>query len=153
MNGVTLLRYLWAAPATVLGLMFAVAALRHGRVTVVDAVIEVHGPLLRWALSHLAPGRSGVAAITFGHVVLGRDAQSLDCARSHERVHVRQYERWGAFFLPAYVAASAWAFVQGGHPYFDNRFEREARAKAYRPKAFSTTTKNHLSGRSSDAIN
>jgi hypothetical protein len=127
---VTLIRYVWAAPATVLGLIFAIAALRHGRVTVVDAVIEVHGPLLRWALTHLAPVQDGIAAITFGHVVLSRDAQSLDWTRSHERVHVHQYERWGPFFLPVYVAASMWALAQGGHPYFDNRFEREARAKA-----------------------
>jgi hypothetical protein len=129
-DAATLLRYVWATPATVLGLIFAIAALRQGRVTVVDAVIEVHGPLLNWALSHVAPVRGGIAAITFGHVVLGRDAQSLDCTRSHERVHVRQYERWGPFFIPAYVAASVWALAEGGHPYFDNRFEREARVKA-----------------------
>jgi len=127
---VTWLRYLWAAPATALGLIFAIAALRHGRVAVVDAVIEVHGPLLEWALTHLTPLPGGIAAITFGHVVLGRDAKSLDWTRSHERAHVHQYERWGPFFLPAYAAASLWALAQGGHAYFDNRFERDARAKA-----------------------
>ena len=47
--------------------------------------------------------------------------------RAHERVHVRQYEWWGPLFVPAYLLAGLWALIHGGHPYFDNRFEREAR--------------------------
>jgi hypothetical protein len=97
------------------------------RVAVCDGVIEAHGPLLRWFLTRLGPVPGGIAAITLGHVVLGRDAQTLQETRSHERVHVRQYERWGPFFLPAYAAASVWALARGGHAYFDNWFEREAR--------------------------
>ena len=91
-----------------------------------DGVIEVHGPWLRWALRHLVPLRGGAAAITFGHVVLARDQASLDWTRAHERVHVRQYERWGALFVPAYLAAGLWVALRGGHAYFDNPFEREA---------------------------
>jgi hypothetical protein len=123
----SILRYVWAAPATALGLALAVPALWRGRVTIVDAVIEAHGPALSWMLTHLTPLHGGVAAITFGHIVLGRDAESLDWTRGHERVHVRQYERWGVFLLPAYIAASVWAAARGGHAYFDNWFEREAR--------------------------
>ena len=63
---------------------------------------------------------------TLGHVVLGCDAHSLDWSRSHERVHVAQYERWGPFFLPVYAAASAWAVMTGRHFYRDNAFEVEA---------------------------
>ena len=124
-----LLAYLWAAPATALGLLLALLALGGGRVVVRDGVLEVHGPLVRWVLTHLTILRGGVAAITFGHVVLGRDRDALDWSRSHERVHVAQYERWGPFFLPAYVAASLWAFLRGGDFYLDNVFEREAHAK------------------------
>jgi hypothetical protein len=68
----------------------------------------------------------GASAITLGHVVLGRDERALAQTRAHERIHVRQYERWGAAFLPAYGAASLWAILSGGHYYFDNSFEREA---------------------------
>ena len=122
-------RYVWAAPATALGLAFALLALRGGRIALVDGVVEAHGPLVRWALTHLTVVSGGVAAITFGHAVLGRDDDTLEWSRTHERVHVGQYERWGPFFLPAYVAASLWAFVRGGDFYLDNAFERAARAK------------------------
>jgi len=103
-------------------------ALRRGRVLVVGGVLEVSGPLVRWALTHLVPLRGGATAITLGHVVLGRDVRALDETREHERVHVQQYERWGPLFVPAYLAASVWAVMRGGHFYFDNVFEREAMA-------------------------
>ena len=125
----SMLAYLWAAPATALGLVFALLALRGGRIAIVDGVLEVHGPLIRWALTHLTIVRGGIAAITFGHVVLGRNGEALEWTRTHERVHVAQYERWGPFFLPAYVAASVWAFLRGGDFYLDNVFERAARAR------------------------
>lgn len=128
MTVITWLRYLWAGPTTVIGLVLATAGLRHGRVALVDGVIEAHGPVLRWALSRLIPIPGGAAAITLGHVVLGRDAQSLECTRAHERVHVAQYERWGPLFVPAYAAASLWAFACGRHAYLDNRFEWDARS-------------------------
>jgi hypothetical protein len=122
-----LLRYLWAGPATLIGLMIVLALRRHGRFAVVDGVIEAHGPLIRRALASLTPLAGGACAMTLGHVVIAHDAQALDVTRAHERVHVRQYEVWGPFFLPAYLLAGQWAFILGGHPYFDNRFEREAR--------------------------
>jgi hypothetical protein len=68
----------------------------------------------------------GASTMTFGHVVLGRDEHALAETRAHERVHVRQYERWGVLFLPAYLASSLWALLSGRHYYFDNAFEREA---------------------------
>jgi hypothetical protein len=64
--------------------------------------------------------------MTLGHVVLGQDLFLLDATRAHERVHVRQAERWGPLFLPAYVIASVAALLRGGNPYRDNAFEREA---------------------------
>jgi hypothetical protein len=121
-----LLRYLWAAPATLLGFALAALALRRGRVRVVDGTVEAHGPWLRWLLSTCVPLRGGASAMTLGHVIVGQDQRALDVSRAHERVHVRQYERWGPLFVPAYVTASVWAVLSGGHYYADNRFERDA---------------------------
>ena len=65
-------------------------------------------------------------AITFGHVVLAVD--DLDAVtEAHELAHVRQYEKWGPLFVPAYLGASVGAQVRGGHPYRDNPFEVAAR--------------------------
>jgi hypothetical protein len=91
--------------------------------------VEAYGPRLQWALAHLVPLAGGAAALTLGHVVIGRDAAALDDTRAHERVHVRQYERWGPLFVPVYFVASGWVAWRGGHPYLDNPFEREAWAK------------------------
>ena len=119
-------RYVWVGPTTIVGLPLAALAIRGGRMAIVDGVLEAHGPWLDWALSRLIPLSGSAAAITLGHVVLGRDAGSLDITRAHERVHVAQYERWGPLFVPAYLLSGLWAYARGGHPYFDNRFEREA---------------------------
>ena len=126
----TMFRYLWAGPATLVGLAFAIPAVRRGRVSIVDGVVEAHGPLLRWALTRMIPLDGGASAITFGHVVLGRDLESLAATRAHERVHVVQYERWGPLFVPAYLLSGLWEFARGRHPYYDNRFEREAVGKS-----------------------
>jgi hypothetical protein len=78
----------------------------------------------------------GVLAITFGHVVLGRDRESLSMTRAHERVHVRQYEMWGPAFIPAYLAATAYAVASGHDGYRDNVFEREAARGSGQQTAF-----------------
>lgn len=126
----TTARYLWALPATLLGLTLAGCALPRGRFRVVEGAIEAHGPWLRWLLTNCVPVKGGVAAMTLGHVIVGVDARALAETRAHERVHVRQYERWGGFLLPAYLLASLYAMLTGGHYYLDNHFEREARACA-----------------------
>lgn len=64
--------------------------------------------------------------MTLGHVVLGQDEGCLNRSRDHERVHVGQYERWGLLMIPLYLLSSAVARLRGAHPYWDNRFEREA---------------------------
>ena len=51
--------------------------------------------------------------MTLGHVVLGLDRDALEWSRDHERVHVRQCERWGPLFLPAYLLASAYLWFRG----------------------------------------
>ena len=67
-------------------------------------------------------------AMTFGHIVFGQSISALDITRAHERVHVRQYERWGPLFLPAYFIASFYQFARKRDPYRDNPFEVEAYA-------------------------
>ena len=51
---------------------------------------------------------------------------ALDVSRSHERVHVAQYERWGLVFPLAYAASSLQALLRGQNAYRGNRFEKEA---------------------------
>jgi hypothetical protein len=88
-------------------------------------VLEFHSGAVRWLLAR-APIIGGASAMTLGHVVLGRTAADLDWTREHELVHVRQYERWGPFFIPAYLCCSAYLWLVGRDSYLDNPFEREA---------------------------
>ncbi len=127
-----LLRYLWAFPATAVGLpLVFVALVTGGRAAVVEGVIEAHGGLVARLLARwlLIPA----AAMTLGHVIVGRDAACLKRSRRHEHVHVRQYERWGPFMLPIYALASLVLYLRGMDPYFDNPFEREAFDNAAEP--------------------
>lgn len=121
------LAYLWALPTTSIGLFVAFLCLiTGGRARVVDGVLEVHGGFATFALRKLVLLKHGAAAMTLGHVVIGQDVLSLDHTRDHERVHVRQCERWGPFFIPAYILTSAYLWLRGRDPYMDNPFEREA---------------------------
>jgi uncharacterized protein (DUF2062 family) len=106
--------------------VLVLVGLPRGQVRLVDGVLEAYGPVLAWLLRHLTLPPGGASAVTLGHVVLARDRRSLESTRAHERVHVRQCEVWGPFFLPAYLAASLWAVLRGRSFYFDNRFEVEA---------------------------
>jgi hypothetical protein len=92
----------------------------------VDGVLEVWGGALSFLLSRCVPIRGGALAMTLGHVVLGRSEQAMEITRAHERVHVRQCERWGPFFIPAYFLAGLIVIFRGGHGYRNNWFEREA---------------------------
>ena len=114
----------WAFPATLIGLVLATLVVTTGgHVRVVDGVVEAaDGALARWLRL-----RARFCAITFGHVVLALDRDTHRRCRAHERVHVRQYERWGALFFVAYGVSSLWQRLRGRDAYRDNRFEREAR--------------------------
>lgn len=87
--------------------------------------IEFYGGPIRLGLRRMMFGKN-IAAMTLGHVILGQDPISLDAVREHELVHVRQYERWGPVFLPAYLACSLWLWVCRKDLYLDNPFEVEA---------------------------
>ncbi len=120
---IRLLAYLWALPYTLFGI--ACGLLLFGRFKVVDGVCEIHSPVIAGVLKRLPVPAS---AITLGHIVLARDHKMLGLTRAHERVHVRQYERWGIMFVPAYLLASAVLYLQGKDGYRDNPFEKEAYA-------------------------
>jgi hypothetical protein len=101
-------RYAWALPNTAIGLLIGTAMLvLGGRGRVASGAIEFSGGLLA-RLMAAQPGPMRFCAITFGHVIIGLDECELDRVRAHEHVHVRQCERWGPFFLPAYLLSSLW---------------------------------------------
>lgn len=123
-----LLRFLWASPATLLGVLVGlVGVATGGSARRVDRTIEFSGGFVSWLLSR-CPIRP--FAITLGHAILGRSSAALDLSRDHERVHVRQYERWGPCFIPAYLLWSFVLLARGKDPYRDNPFEKEAYREA-----------------------
>src|SRR6185503_5060698 len=124
------LRYAWAAPATLAGLLVALPAFAAGaRARVIDGVIEVTGGRVERLVAAL-PRRCRFCAITFGHLVVCTDECTAAAVRAHEHVHVRQYERFGALFFVLYAGSSLAQFLRGRRAYLDNRFEREARILA-----------------------
>jgi hypothetical protein len=128
---IRVLAYAWASPTTcVFGLPAGLLTLATGgRVQRRRGALEFHGGFSRWFGE-----KRGFAAMTLGHVIIGRDAQCLDDCRDHEQAHVRQVERWGAAFVPAYLLASYLAWRRGEHYYLDNWFERDARRACGEPR-------------------
>lgn len=128
----TILKYLWASPTTCVGLLLVPPTLlTRGRLQFVSGVLELHGGFVRWILERLVPLPGGASAMTLGHVVIGRNLECLERTRNHERVHVRQVERWGLFFIPAYLGCSLWLRLRGKNCYLDNPFEKEAYAAEF----------------------
>ena len=123
-------RYFWPLPWTLVGLVAAVLVRSlGGQWQRADGALEAYGGAVANCLQRLPPTLR-FDAITLGHVILGVDAQTLESARAHEQVHLRQYERWGFLFVPAYMAASVWLWLRGDRPYRDNPFERQAYAQS-----------------------
>ena len=116
----------WAAPNSLIGLAIgSLGLITGGHCHRIAGVLEFYGGAVDRLLAR-APLTGGAAAMALGHVVLGRDMATLDRCRAHELVHVRQYERWGPLFLPAYFLASFFVWLRGGHAYLDNPFEVQA---------------------------
>ena len=91
--------------------------------------------MLNWFLQgpwfRLLSGCEGFSAATIGHIIVARDPVCMNACRTHEQAHVRQCERWGALFPLAYVVVGLYAAVKARRwtaYYWDNAFEREARA-------------------------
>ena len=125
-KGIRIAAYLWAAPCSATGLALALPGLLlGGSARLVDGAMEIS---LAGFLRRIGCARLPFRAITFGHVIIGVSRASLSRFRSHEQVHVRQYERWGAFFFVAYPLSSLFQILRGRSPYWHNRFELQARA-------------------------
>src|SRR5688500_8322560 len=126
MSASRLLGVLWASPWTLFGLLIGLLGLLGGgQACCVAGAIGFSGGPVRWLLRH-APLLRGAAAVTFGHVILGQPPDDREAFRMHEHVHVRQYERWGIAFIPAYLGCSLWLWLRGRNWYLENPFEIEA---------------------------
>jgi Domain of unknown function (DUF4157) len=120
--------YLWTGPTTLPGLILAAfTALTRGRCEVREGILAVRGGFAERLLSSRL---MRAKAMTLGHVILARDQYALEAHWAHELGHVRQAETWGLAFIPAYLLASAWAFLRGRHHYRDNWFEQDADRKS-----------------------
>ncbi|SDK33161.1 hypothetical protein SAMN05192566_0928 [Methylophilus rhizosphaerae] len=118
-----LLIFLWALPTTLIGVAVGLIWLLSGaKLRIANGVLEIHGGWVGYWLMR----QSGFAAMALGHVVLGCSSGVLEQLRPHEYIHVRQAERWGILFVPAYLLAGLWQAMKGRHIYYDNPFEREA---------------------------
>ena len=119
-----LTRLLWVSPWTLLGLgVGLLALLTGGRVRRRGPVVEFYGGVVARLLARMP---NHPMAMTLGHTIVGVSAPALDVARPHELVHVRQYERWGPAFVPAYLFCSARLWLAGKDAYRGNPFEQEA---------------------------
>jgi hypothetical protein len=111
--------YLWAGPNSLVGLA--------GAATARTRPVRWRGVLLiensRSGLARFLAWR-GFGAITLGHVIIAGELLD-DHLLAHELAHVRQHERWGPLFYPAYLLAS----VAG---YRRNPFEHAAERAALR---------------------
>jgi hypothetical protein len=122
------LRYLWAAPYTAVGVVLGtLGLLAGGQWRIHEGVLEFFGGRIGKSLAGM-PRSLGFAAMTLGHVILAVDRSALVQLRDHEEVHVRQYERWGPLFVPAYLLSSLMQLLRGRNPYRENHFERQAYA-------------------------
>src|SRR6476661_5497934 len=85
----------WASPYSAAGVLIGVVGiLTGGKGRMRAGALEFYGGATAWLVRHLPTGR-GTLGMTLGHVIIGQTAHGLDQCSSHERVHVRQFERWG----------------------------------------------------------
>ena len=123
-------RLAWASPCSAIGLaLAAIVLLLGGRARRFGGTLEVTLRDSEWLTGRLTRSLR-FRAVTLGHVIIAVTRQELDGMRAHERIHVQQYERWGAAFFVAYAASSLWQLVRGRRAYWDNRFEIDARLRS-----------------------
>ena len=118
---------LWALPCSVVGMVLAtLPLLAGGQARWSAGALEVTYRESEEGCGRLA-SKLAFRGIVFGHVILAVTREELLRMGPHERVHVQQYERWGALFFLAYGASSLWQLLQGRSAYWDNHFEVQAR--------------------------
>ena len=114
--------YLWVFPNSFLGLFVGLLGLATGgKWQWRRGCVEFYGGFVTWLLVRLR-----VMAMTLGHTIIGQEEKELEIVRDHEQVHVRQYERWGPFFIPLYSWYSVCLWFQKRDCYRENPFEVEA---------------------------
>lgn len=127
MHGLKLLKLIWAAPCSVVGLVLAAVTLAlGGKAKWSRGALEVTYRQNKTYCGKLA-NQLPFRGIVFGHVILAITSEELKRIGPHERIHVKQYEHWGLLFFPAYLASSVWQIVRGRHAYWHNYFEVQAR--------------------------
>jgi hypothetical protein len=77
---------------------------------------------------YLDQGLMPIRAQTLRRYMIAREPLSAALVE-HEFEHVRQWERFGPLFLPAYFASSVAAWMRRRPPYWANRFEVAARRR------------------------
>lgn len=121
---------IWVSPYSLLGICIGgLGMLCGGDGRFRDGAFEFYGGTTAWFVRRLPTGPT-TAGFTLGHVILGQTGEGLQLVGKHERVHVRQFERWGPLMGPAYLGASAWMWLRGRDAYRDNPFEVEAYRQA-----------------------
>lgn len=118
------LKYLWASPNTLIGLI--IGLLLFGSIRLSQGKIIVIECLPRWF---------PWPAMTLGHTVLYKSKTDLLKWYNHEMVHIYQYEKYGPTFLLLYLLSSLHMYLIGWHPYYDNFLEREAYTKVRYPSS------------------
>jgi hypothetical protein len=124
-------RNLWRAlPGDLLGLLvMRGCGIAHPtrEVDVGDVTVRlVEDPRVeRWFRAHLMP----VTAQTLGRYIVAREPVPPDIL-AHECEHIRQWGRFGPFYLVLYFASSGLAVLRGRRAYWDNAFETAARRRA-----------------------
>jgi len=134
-----ILSYLWALPATSLGLFVGLGGLVTGsKFQVRKGVLEICGGFADTVLDMGIPGIGEMPAMTLGHVIIARDKRLLRRWRAHERVHVEQFERLGPFLIPILFGWAIWLSLTGRDPYYDNPIELEAYGRVPFPHEVAT---------------
>jgi hypothetical protein len=120
---IKILAYAWASPYSLIGLLWGLLAVLSGAKTHVhEGTLEITGGRTgKWYAKTFR--KRHITTITLGHVILSKNESCLHDLRLHEKVHVKQYEKWGVLFAPAYFISSIVQIIRGRNPYLDNVFE------------------------------
>lgn len=125
-------RFIWALPGTIIGLVLWALQLGTGGV-LRDGVLWIRA---KWILP------LGMVGQAWGHVILvhrkewwfefyNRTPDGADFAQ-HELEHVRQWRFYGPFFFVVYPLYSLYGWMLGS-AYRDNYFEQKAREAEKEP--------------------
>lgn len=128
------LRMLWTLPNTLIGLVLGFLSFAWPRWDERGALVFESEQGFRKLHS-----KRGYAAITFGNAIITNPNPGVRLMR-HELAHVRQYEKWGPFYVLVYGFYWLKLSLEGKDGYWDNPFEQEAREAEDKPSASASTS-------------